>query len=260
MIRMPDLEGKNIYHLLHILLLPLFFLCFIYVFSPEGGLYGNLSADRFLITLTMPVCLAVSRLLYLYLQLPESNIKYGLWCLGEVCLCSLVASLFLVSVHSVIGPYHVIAANCMLSLSTILIFPYVIMFLLADRRKYMKLSQELHRGRDSRMIFNDYKGEMKLVIDPTALLYVSADENYVNIVYVDNGTARSFVLRNSMKGIDRTCLEHGMCRCHRSFYINPVHIKSIIREDTISYAELDVPQIRRIPVAKASMENLYEFI
>ena len=256
MIRMPELEGKNIYHLLHIALLPLFFVCFILVIVPEGRLYADLRENLLMVSVTMTACLAVSRSLYLYLHLPDGYLAYSLWCFGEICLCSSAAALCLAYGSESSMAYHVVAGNCMLSLSSILIFPYVIMFLLAERRKYMKLSQDLHRGRDSRMIFNDYKGEMKLVLDPVALLYVSADENYVNIVYVDDGAVRNFVIRNSMKGIDRTCLEHGMYRCHRSFYVNPVHIKSIIREEKVSYAELDVPEIRMIPIAKSCVENL----
>mgnify|MGYP003305537612 FL=1 len=53
----------------------------------------------------------------------------------------------------------------------------------------------------------------------------------------------------------------GLVRCHRSFYINPVHVKVLRRDkDGIMYAELDADDVRHIPVSKTYYERISEII
>ena len=81
----------------------------------------------------------------------------------------------------------------------------------------------------------------------------------MNINYIENDRPRTYVLRNSMKAIDELCQDHGLIRCQRSFYVNPVHVKVLRKEkDGVMYAELDAPDVQNIPVTKRYYEILAE--
>ena len=63
-----------------------------------------------------------------------------------------------------------------------------------------------------------------------------------------------------MKAIEEVCIENGLVRCHRSYLINPLHVK-VLRKDQegVVYAELDAPEVQHIPVTKryyASVSSL----
>lgn len=110
-----------------------------------------------------------------------------------------------------------------------------------------------------RMRFYDDRHSLKFVITPESLLYISAEENYINIFYAENGKEKTYVLRSSMKAIEELCIDNGMVRCHRSFYVNPRHIE-VLRKDKegVMYAELDVKESRHVPVSKTYYKILSE--
>ena len=96
---------------------------------------------------------------------------------------------------------------------------------------------------------------------PQSVLYIAAEENYVSIYYLDNGKIKEYVLRNSMKAIDEICQDNGLVRCHRSFYINPAHVKVLRRDrDGVMFAELDADDVRHIPVSKTYYNRLADML
>ena len=62
-----------------------------------------------------------------------------------------------------------------------------------------------------------------------------------------------------MKSVEEICLDNGLIRCHRSFYINPRHVE-VLRKDKegVMYAELDVKESRHVPVSKSFSKTLSE--
>ena len=83
----------------------------------------------------------------------------------------------------------------------------------------------------------------------------------MNIFYTENGKLRTYVLRSSMKALEELCQDNGLVRCHRSFYVNPAHVK-VLRKDKegIVYAELDDKDVMHIPVTKRYYDNLAEML
>jgi DNA-binding LytR/AlgR family response regulator len=111
------------------------------------------------------------------------------------------------------------------------------------------------------MRFYDNQHNLKIVLTAPVALYIAAEENYVNIFYVENGRVREYSLRSSMKALDELCQDNGLIRCHRSFYINPVHVKVLRKDkDGIMYAELDANDVRHIPVSKKYYDRLSEML
>ena len=64
-----------------------------------------------------------------------------------------------------------------------------------------------------------------------------------------------------MKSIEELCAEFGLLRCHRSYYVNPVHIKALRKErDGVILAELDVDMAQDVPVTKRYYDALSDRI
>jgi DNA-binding LytR/AlgR family response regulator len=64
-----------------------------------------------------------------------------------------------------------------------------------------------------------------------------------------------------MKSVDELCLSIGLVRCHRSFYVNPAHVRVLRKEkEGVVVAELDMHDVRDIPVSKKFYDNLAEML
>ena len=75
--------------------------------------------------------------------------------------------------------------------------------------------------------------------------------------YLEHSKARNYVLRSSMKALEEVCLENGLVRCHRSYFVNPQHIKTLRKEqEGVVYAELDASELQHVPVSKRYMDAL----
>ena len=102
---------------------------------------------------------------------------------------------------------------------------------------------------------------MKLVVTAESLLYIVASDNYVDIHYMSNGRITKYSLRNSMRSIEELCMQNNLIRCHRSYYVNPSHVK-VLRKDRegVVYAELDAREEMHIPVTKKYYDRLAEML
>lgn len=52
------------------------------------------------------------------------------------------------------------------------------------------------------------------------LLYLRTQDNYVEVVYLDNGSQRSSLIRSTLKRME-SLADYALVRCHRSFAVNP---------------------------------------
>jgi DNA-binding LytR/AlgR family response regulator len=157
------------------------------------------------------------------------------------------------------GYYFEYLSRCFEFLLFSLAIPYSILAL--SIRIYDYSNMKLEPETNTRMRFYDLNRNLKFVVTADAILYIGAEENYINIYYTDNGKVKCYVLRSSMRAVDDLCLSNGLVRCHRSFYVNPSHV-SVLRKDKEGFvsAELDMDDGRDIPVSKKFYNNLAEML
>ncbi len=251
--------------LLHMIVLPIFFFFFMLIYRPfnsidffDGvwfGVHLTISASIVL------SCMIIIRLLYYYLPLRLNYPLYITWCFCEVIFASFFVALYVWLVRQKPMPYFETFALSFQYISTALIFPYVILGLSLRIHDLLKKTEQSSEGVNNRMRFYDDRHNLRLVLLDDTVLYIGAEENYVNIYYLENEKLRSYVLRSSMKALDELCQDHGMVRCHRSFYVNPKHVAVLRKEkEGIVYAELDAKDAMRIPVTKRYYDRLSEML
>ena len=89
------------------------------------------------------------------------------------------------------------------------------------------------------------------------MLYIEANENYIIVHYQENGIEKRFQIRNSMKNIEPLCERAGFVRTHRSYIVNPAHIR-MVRKDVngLYFADLGTENSDGIPVSKKYYDNV----
>ena len=263
MTQVPRLFKRFMPQLIHMVVVPLFFFAFVLIYRPFDLMpfFGN---EWFGVHVTVFSCiilasLIVTRLLYYYLPLRLDYTLYILWCLVEVFFISVFCAMYMWMIQENPSPYFDYLSRFFEVILFILAIPYAILAL--SMRIYDLNYQKTDPVNSARMRFYDVNKNLKLVVTADSILYIGAEENYINIFYTDNGKVKCYVLRSSMRSVDELCLTNGLVRCHRSFYINPSHVR-VLRKDKegIVSAELDIDDVRNIPVSKKFYNNLAELL
>lgn len=256
---------KFVPQLLHIVVLPVFFFTFMLLLRPEGVVH-LLGKEWFGVHLTIISCIilvstTLIRMLYYFLPMRINYTIYAFWCLAEIIFMSFFTALYLWLVLGKTMLYFEFVTASFQYLFLSLIFAYAILALAMRIYEYRHKEDSIDSNPTQRMRFYDNQHNLKIVLTAPVVLYIAAEENYVNIFYLENGRVREYCLRSSMKAIDELCQDNGLMRCHRSFYINPIHVKVLRKDrDGIMYAELDASDVRHIPVSKKYYDRLSDML
>ena len=254
------------------ILFPAFFFAFILIYQPfsfrEWFDVGGKSWTFHLLMLSsiMAGVLALTRLVFssLYKYIPFKWWHYVVWCLGEVLTVSLFFALYMSLFYLKSGgmPYFSALSYCFRMGVMTMIYPYLIAILLRIIDNKTKDIETAGREPEEGLVkFYDEHKRLKLTIDPSAILFVGADANYIKIHYLESDRVKVYQLRNSMKSFEADALRHGLVRCHRSFYVNPRHIKVLSRgKDGIIYTEFTRDGLERIPVSKQYYNQLADML
>ena len=250
---------------LHVIVLPVFFFAFMLIYRPFG-IIDFLGKEWFAVHLTMLSCIILLceiavRSIYYFLALKLNYILYILWCFAEIIFTSFFLALYIwLVLHDEMQYFEVVGTSFQF-LAFVMVIPYTILALSLRLFAYHNASLAPEDNSIQRIRFYDNKHNLKIVLTSDSILYITAEQNYVTIVYNDNGIEREYTLRTSMKAIDELCQDNGLVRCHRSYYINPSFVK-VLRKDKegVIFAEMDSKGMIRIPVSKTYYDHLSELL
>ena len=249
---------------LHMIVLPIFFFVFVLIYRPFG-VSEYLGTEWFAVHLTMFSCIVllsciVTRMAYYYLRMQLNYTLYACWCLGEALFAALMSALYIWLVIYPENQYLEVVSTSFKYTALVLAIPYTILALAMIIYEYRNAAVSNEESQ-KRIRFYDSKHNLKIVLTPDSILYISADVNYVTITYTDNGKEKEYTLRASMKSIDEVCQDNGLVRCHRSYYINPSYVK-VLRKDKegVIFAEIESASNIRIPVSKTYYNHLSELL
>lgn len=248
---------------IHIVAIPAFFFGFMMIYTPLGAeVYLGGIKPGYAFHITMLACIIAGSegltrsLLYIFKK-KINKTSYLFWCLLDMVTAALFMGLYVWLMKRTSIPYFNAVTWSFGTMALTSIYPYVIilMALLLNLRK--KKMETAEKAPDDRIRFYDSRKVMKLVVNVSSIYYISADENYVNINYEEGGKTKKYELRASMKSIEELCARNSLLRCHRSYIVNPSHIKILRKaQDGIVYADLDSPEPVSIPVTKRYYDNV----
>ncbi|MBR3725773.1 MAG: LytTR family transcriptional regulator [Bacteroidales bacterium] len=274
--RIPEQYYSVKSNILFCIAVPLFMMLFMVIYQPR--FFGNepiLRAeweenDGFCLPIVCAITLGVltlSRAILCYALVRHnlSRREWILWQATEWVVACLFADLFL-SLFFHMG-YFTLLPRILLTGFGLVVIPYVIYWLAieyTDRdnrlRQAEELIQDLRKGverNETGMVrFADDKGNVKLVVGAERVISLESAGNYVTILYDDDGKLVRYSLRNTLKAMETLAGSSGLVRCHRSFFVNLSHVRTLRRTPQGLYAEIGHPGVDDIPVSKSYTSDL----
>ena len=247
-------------NILFFTVVPMFFFLFTLAYRPFdidnflGETQQLYTLNLLLATLIILAVMALSRmLLFILRRVIDLNWSlYILWCTGEVVVSGLFMSIPMGLLWSGTRPYFSVMSLCVLYLAAILVYPLALLSMGVQLYVLDNNARSAPPVDEKKLIrFQDEQKRLKLVVSSDAVLYIQAEDNYVHIYYLDNGRVRKYTLRSSMRALEEMLLRHGLVRCHRSYFINALHV-DLIKKDENGYALaiLDRDGLDAIPVSR----------
>lgn len=247
----------------HAILVPLFAFVFVILYRPFSIPHIlQMESATYTFNITILLCIvfgsmAIMRLILWLIrkQFTDTGLVYATWCLGEMVVASLFASLYLALMLGGERGFFEVVGSCSGRLFGICIYPYsliyLVVMLLAER------ADEEQVDAASLLKFYDEYKKLRFVIASEAVIFLKSEENYVQIHYLDHSKPKKFVLRSSMRALEEQMARHGLVRCHRSYFINPDHVKMIRKESSgVVAAELKQEGLEPVPISRKYQQEV----
>lgn len=188
----------------------------------------------------------------------QMNIRqFVLWACLELFVISLVILFFYGETgQSLIQEYFVTARLAVI----ITIVPYMLSCLLIAL--ILKESTPDAPSKRQGVILQDFanlldaNGKTKLVVKFEDLICLKAQDNYVQVTYLLNGSTEKTLIRTSMKSIAQGLDESQFMRIHRSHLINKEHIKSVLQQNGKLEVIMSHTDDRPLPVSSTYRATL----
>lgn len=249
----------------------LFALVFINIYKPfsSSGWY-KVSEFMFfvyssIIILTGVLVVVISRLImYFYSKRHKiSYLKYGIWVFIEIFLMSCFYTFYTLLLNTDRDIMEIFEGS-LKNTTLVLLLPYIVLwFYFGWRDSIEKLAvienpDELTFLLPGSIAFTDEKGVLRLSLSGSDLLYIESSDNYVWIHYTVNEKLKRYLLRNTLKNLEKELENTMVTRCHRSFLVNLERVKVIRRDKDGLYIELDAPNSNDLPVSKSYQRKVSE--
>ena len=254
--------------ILYMTVCPVFYFVFVLIYEPLGMRgYLDMGRDLYSMNLAITFCIYLVvisglRVAFHFLRkVPHFTWShYIIWCMGEVLVAGMFSSLYLYLMNSAQITFFATLLFTVASAYLIYIIPYTILTLSFDIAVHREKARALENKEpedNSLVRFLDIYQRPRLIIAPSAVLYIEAQENYVVIYYTEGERLKKFELRATMTSLSEVAERYSFVRCQRSYYINPTHV-TVLRKESggLVYAELDVPGLQSIPVSKKYYDSL----
>lgn len=256
----------------------LFALLFINLFEPFGSRdwYPDVSDIKYfafssLIILTGMLVVVISRIILTSYSKkhPVFYWQYVVWILGEILAMAVFYTLFakFFPKDGIEREITDIFRQSITNTALVLLLPYAISWLYFSWKEKSALLENIEKTRitdlrsKSLITFPDEKGDLKLSVMLDNLLYIESADNYANICYLNKADVSHFLLRNSLKWIEKQyASETPLTRCHRSYIVNMDKVKILKKIKGGIVLELDALKTPDIPVSKTYYESfLHKF-
>ena len=244
---------------------------FINIYQPFGsGVWiDSLSPLYYLLYSTLIVLIgfvviALSRVVMFFWQQrrPIINIQFFLWIIVEVIFMAIFFTIIALAVNTNEKSDALsIFMDSFYNTILILVIPYILSFIYLSWKEKTRKLEELDgiKPVDSatRMInFYDEREVLRLSVMKSHILYLEAADNYINIYYLKKSGVTRFMMRNTLKAMEKYLLDVDIVRCHRSYMINLEHVSAIRRQRDGIFLEMTLPEAPDIPLSNRYREKV----
>ncbi len=258
---------------LQIAFVALFAFVFINIYRPFGydTWYFDVPKWKLLlaslvVVLTGMIVIVVSRLLLLHAKKSqEITFAVYIWfIIAEIISMGLFFTAFEIFILNDQRSPVALFYNAVQNTSLILLIPYtlsILFFAWHDIKKRFENTVNQFRYPSEVFIpFTDSKGQLKISIKSSDLLYLEANDNYVNIHYIDNQKHKKFVIRNTLKKFEKELRDYPVYRVHRKYSVNIKNVKILRHESSSYYLIMSDIYSDKIPLSKMYQSRIMKLI
>ena len=235
---------------------------FINIYQPFGlgSLIDNYPTSYYLLYSTLVVAIgfvviALSRVVmyFWHQRQPIIHIQYWVWILVEVIFMSIFFTIIVLAVNP---SAHALLTfkEAFFNTTLLLVFPYILCFMFfswVDKNRQLEERDGiLPVDSSAKMIdFYDERNVFRLSVMKSNLLYLEAADNYVCIYYLKKNNVTRYMLRNTLKNMEKYLADVEIARSHRSYMVNLEHVSVIRRQRNGIYLELGIAEVPDIPLS-----------
>jgi hypothetical protein len=218
------------------------------------------------VVLTGMVVVIISRiLLFLLKKTHEITLALFIWIIvAEVFLMGIFyTSLEIFIMKDQRSPLALLS-NAIQNTSLILLIPYtlcILFFAWNDIKK--KFDQVVFQVKDPSELFipfKDDKGILRITLKCIDVLYLESNDNYLNIHYLDNQKRKIFMIRNSLKNIEKQLKGYPLYRTHRKFTVNIKNVKQMKKSRKGYELVLNIEKEELLPVSQSYEKKIMELM
>ena len=235
---------------------------FINIYQPFGlsSLIDNYPTSYYLLYSTLVVAIgfvviALSRVVmyFWHQRQPIIHIQYWVWILVEVIFMSIFFTIIVLAVNP---SAHALLTfkEAFFNTTLLLVFPYILCYMFfswVDKNRQLEERDGiLPVDSSAKMIdFYDERNVFRLSVMKSNLLYLEAADNYVCIYYLKKNNVTRYMLRNTLKNLEKYLADVEIARSHRSYMVNLEHVSVIRRQRNGIYLELGIAEVPDIPLS-----------
>ena len=194
---------------------------------------------------------------------PISILYYALTVAGEIIFMAVLYALLERWVLKDMRPFAALVYFAAQNTALILLIPYLISVLFFEwQEKKMGLEKLIKQISFKALFipFKDEKGTLRFTLKANDLIFLESSDNYVVIYYKSDGKMKSYLIRNTLKKLEKDMEEFPLLRCHRSYMVNINHVKMMKREKGTVQLLMDDMGQHAIPVSKSYTENVFKIL
>lgn len=214
------------------------------------------------------VVVVSKRLMNLMRTRGMSYLSYILWNLAEVVVISLLYAFFTIQ-GGEMGflelrdvDFDVLFGSAMVYGIISLGVPYTVLaqyFAIEEKNNTIRMmnmgsvvtDMSLSPREEKRITLFDNNGMMKFSIKQDNLYFIEADDNYIQVWYLDaNSEMKQFMLRCRLKTVEDSFADSDLVRCHRKYIVNISKVRVLKSEDKTYSLDLDIESVDPIPISK----------
>lgn len=140
-------------------------------------------------------------------------------------------------------------------ISSVMIFPVI----LTELYKWIKRDQANAKVNEEKLVFKASNGKEYVSVSPQDFLYISSEDNYIDIHFLQNDEVKLKTIRSSLKRIEEEFKNTPtVVRCHRGYIINPAQIIHLAESSRANKVVLS--NNIKIPVSDTYLEITKESI
>lgn len=256
--------------ILQVLFTALFAFLFINIYKPFGAgewyqeKWWMFSLGSAALVIVGMIVIIVSRLLMLARRRKGPiRIRYYVFSVAaEILFMGAAYAVLELVVLGGVRPFWILLYMAVQNTSLILLIPYIISLLFFSwRENKLTLEQLVSQLRAKRHFipFEDENGVLRLTINSGDLLYLKASDNYVDIIYRSGEKTKTYVLRNTLKNLEKSLEGLPLLRCHRSYMVNVHSVKILKRDKSKFVLWLDEDGQITIPVSRSYANEVLKF-